>query len=187
MEDCKRYGTLPFAGLARAAFIGVQILKSLVKVNVLSEENYRDFMESLSTVSSQMVFDQKAMEKNIFLKKYGHLRPGTYDILSKRYDDNPDLYFTWAEVTERNLPPKNHFSLSASQRKMINKMLNLNSINTDADNLLKFIRSTIELREKAKFDFTRNLSEAMSLIERVGVSYGITVEDLSYCNITAFS
>ena len=30
LEDCKRYGTLPFAGLARAAFIAVQILKSYV-------------------------------------------------------------------------------------------------------------------------------------------------------------
>ncbi len=186
LEDCKRYGTLPFAGLARAAFIGVQILKSLVKVDVLSEQNYRDFMESLSTVSSQMILDQKNMEKNIFLKKYGHLRPGTYDILSKRYDDNPELYFTWDDVTERTHTPKNHFSLSESQRKMIDNMLKINSINTDADNLIKFIKSTIELREKAKFDFTRNLSEAMSLIEKVGTSYGITAEDLSYCDITTF-
>ena len=186
LEDCKRYGTLPFAGLARAAFISVQMLKSLVKVSVLSEENYRTFMESLSTVSSQMIFDQKTMKKNVFLKKYGHLRPGTYDILSKRYDDDPELYFTWTEVTERKLPPETHFSLSTSQRKMINEMLNLNSINTDADNLFKFIRSTIELREKAKFEFTRNLSEAMSLIEKVGNSCGLTVEDLSYCNVTAF-
>ena len=65
-------------------------------------------------------------------------------------------------------------------------MLKINSINTDADNLIKFIKSTLELREKAKFDFTRNLSEAMSLIEKVGTSYGITVEDLSYCDITTF-
>ncbi len=186
LEDCKRYGTLPFAGLARAAFIGVQMLRSLVKINVLSEQNYRNFMESVSTVSTQMVFDQKTMEKNIFLKKYGHLRPGTYDILSKRYDDNPDLYFNWAKTAKKKFLPKNNFSLSASKRRIINEILNINSINTDADNLFKFIRSTIELREKAKFDFTRNLSEAMSLIEKVGVSHGLTVEDLSYCNVTAF-
>ena len=32
LEDCKRYGTLPFAGLARAGFIAVQLLRSLVAV-----------------------------------------------------------------------------------------------------------------------------------------------------------
>ena len=30
IEDCKRYGTLPFAGLARAGFIAVQFLRSFV-------------------------------------------------------------------------------------------------------------------------------------------------------------
>jgi hypothetical protein len=38
IEDCKRYGTLPFAGLARAGFIAVQMLQSLVEVGVLNTE-----------------------------------------------------------------------------------------------------------------------------------------------------
>ena len=143
-------------------------------------------MESVSTVSSEMIFDQKTMNKHSFLKKYGHLRPGTYDILSKRYDASPDLYFTWDKASEEALPPTKHFSLSKSQKKVINDKLKLNSINTNADALLMFIRSTIELRERAKFDFTRNLSEAMSLIEKVGAGYGLTLEDLSYCNVGAF-
>ena len=49
LEDCKRYGTLPFAGLARAAFIGVQMLRSLVNLNVLSKkiiETWRVFRQS---------------------------------------------------------------------------------------------------------------------------------------------
>ena len=40
LEDCKRYGTLPFAGLARGAFIAVQILQSLVKCKILSNQDY---------------------------------------------------------------------------------------------------------------------------------------------------
>ena len=35
MEDCKRYGTLPFAGLARAGFIAAQMLRSLVAVGAI--------------------------------------------------------------------------------------------------------------------------------------------------------
>ena len=32
LEDGKRYGTLPFAGLARAGFIAIQMLKSFVRI-----------------------------------------------------------------------------------------------------------------------------------------------------------
>ena len=42
-----------------------------------------------------MVSDKRKLDKKNFLKKYGHLRPGTYDILSPRYDEAPDLYFDW--------------------------------------------------------------------------------------------
>lgn len=186
LEDCKRYGTLPFAGLARAAFIAMQILKSLVKVNIFSEEDYRDFMGSVSTVSSEMTLEKTTMQKNEFLKKYGHLRPGTYDILSPRYDAKPDLYFDWEKSADKLDRQKKLFSMSDSQKKMIGEMLVYNGIKTDPDNLIDFIRSAIQLREKAKFDFTRNLSEAMSLIENFGASIGLTLEDLSYCNAGVF-
>ena len=36
------------------------------------------------------------LSKADFLARYGHLRPGTYDILSPRYDEAPDLYFDWS-------------------------------------------------------------------------------------------
>ena len=32
IKDVKRYGTLPFAGIARASFMSVQILKSFVEI-----------------------------------------------------------------------------------------------------------------------------------------------------------
>ena len=40
LEDAKRYGTLPFAGLARTGFIAVQMLKSLVNLGIFSEDDY---------------------------------------------------------------------------------------------------------------------------------------------------
>ena len=42
------------------------------------------------------------------------------------------------------------------------------------------------MRERAKFDFTQNLSEAMSLIEYVGADNGFNLEDLSFLNIRSF-
>lgn len=89
LEDCKRYGTLPFAGLARAAFIAVQILKSLAACGIIDESDYESFMSGVNTVSSDMNTDFRELSKKAFIRKYGHLRPGTYDITSLRYDEAP--------------------------------------------------------------------------------------------------
>ena len=185
LEDAKRYGTLPFAGLARASFIAVQMLKSLVSLKIFSHKDYEDFMASISTISSQMITDRQKLNKSDFLNRYGHLRPGTYDILSERYDSNPDLYFNW-NIAPKNLPNKDIFIPQDSQIELINDELIANSLNCDADGLLNFMRSTIALREQAKFDFTRNLSDALSLIERIGHENNLTVEDLSYADIGVF-
>ena len=48
------------------------------------------------------------------------------------------------------------------------------------------MQAGIELRELAKFHFTRNLSDVLVLITEVGGQYGLAPEDLAYCDITAF-
>ena len=93
LEDAKRYGTLPFAGLARAGFVAMQMLKSLVAVGVFSQTDHDGFLRSVSTVSGQLARDRSTLDRVTFLARYGHLRPGTYDILSPRYDEAPELYF----------------------------------------------------------------------------------------------
>ena len=66
LEDAKRYGTLPFAGLARAGFVAVQMLKSLVAVDVFSQADYDAFIGSLSTVSGQLARDRATLDKSSF-------------------------------------------------------------------------------------------------------------------------
>ena len=66
--------TLPFAGLARAGFIAVQFLQSLIRVGVFTSDDYERFMSSLTTVSSEMQVELNN-GKEEFLKQYGHLRP----------------------------------------------------------------------------------------------------------------
>ena len=88
LEYCKRYGTLPFAGLARAGFIAVEFLRSMVSAGVLTEEERAAYMNSLSTVGKNISQDLSTLSPEAFLKRYGHLRPGTYDICSPRYDQD---------------------------------------------------------------------------------------------------
>ena len=185
LEDAKRYGTLPFAGLARAGFVAVQMLKSLVAVGVFSQADYDAFIGGVSTVSGQLARDRAILDKTTFLARYGHLRPGTYDILSPRYDEAPELYFDWDQRPPTPEPAK-PFALTLPQMREIVKLLEAHGLQPDPVGLFDFMQTAIELRELSKFQFTRNLSDALALISEVGGHYGFSPEDLAYCDIAAF-
>jgi len=184
LEDCKRYGTLPFAGLARAGFIAVQLLQSFVAVGVLSNEEHATFMASVDSVGSRIGFDFAHQTRAEFLARYGHLRPGTYDILSPRYDAAPDLYFDWSHApTDTREPPR--FALSIEQLRRIEKLLKEHELDIDVLDLMEFIKAAIEGREYAKFVFSRSLSDALSLIQQLGEGYGLSLEDCAYLDYDA--
>ena len=183
IEDCKRYGTLPFAGLARAGFIAVQFLRSLVDIGVFSSNEYAAFMETLETISTQMGRDLKLLSKKGFLHKYGHLRPGTYDILSPRYDEEPDRYFDWDTTHDMDVEKMPSFSLTINQLKQIEGLLKAHRLDHDILGLFDFIKGAIEGREYAKFVFTKSVSAVLSMLSLFGEKHGVNKEDLSYCNI----
>ena len=184
IEDCKRYGTLPFAGLARAGFIAVQLLQSFVEVGVLNAEESATFMASVDTVGSRIGQDFAQLPKADFLARYGHLRPGTYDILSPRYDEAPDLYFDWSSAPPTaSAPPR--FALSIEQLRRIEQLLKEHELDIDVLSLIEFVKAGIEGREYAKFVFTRSLSDALSLIRQLGEDHGLSAEDCAFLNYDA--
>lgn len=183
LEDCKRYGTLPFAGLARAGFIAVQFLRSLVAVAVFSATDYERFMRGLNTVSSQLSKDLDRLHRGEFLEKYGHLRPGTYDILSPRYDETPDEYLGNGTRAVTGRLPSEPFSIGLEQMRAIARLLAEHGLSCDVVGLMDFLQAAIELREYAKFVFTRSLSDALTLFDRWGRDLGFDTPDLAYANI----
>jgi hypothetical protein len=185
IEDGKRYGTLPFAGLARAGFIAVQMLRSLVAVGIFAQSDYDAFVSSVSTVSSQLARDRATLDQATFLARYGHLRPGTYDILVPRYDEAPELYFDWSQQTKE---PKlvAPFLLTLPQMREIVKMLEAHGLQIDAVGMFDFLQSAIELRELAKFQFSRNLSDAIALMGEFGSQWGLAKEELAFCDVGVF-
>lgn len=185
LEDAKRYGTLPFAGLARAGFVAMQMLKSLLAVGVFSQTDYDAFIGGVSTVSGQLARDRGTLGETTFLARYGHLRPGTYDILSPRYDEAPELYFDWNQrlPTPELVKP---FALTLPKIREIVKLLEAHGLQPDPVGLFDFMKAGIELREFSKFHFTHNLSDALALIAEFGGQHGFTREDLAYCDIAAF-
>lgn len=188
IEICKKYGTLPFAGIARAAFIAVQLLKSLVNKKCISPDRYNVFMQSLSTISKNMKNDtfryyNGEMPKSEFLSRYGHIRPGTYDITSQRYDEAFEEYF--GSVNKRvAFEEYVEFTLFDDERDKINRELKENGLLIDADSLIEFIRTSIEGREYSKFEFTKTVSDILKLLENIGKRSNISRADLAHLDIT---
>jgi phosphohistidine swiveling domain-containing protein/DNA-binding transcriptional MerR regulator len=186
LEDAKRYGTLPFAGLARAGFIAVQMLRSFVTVGIFTESDYENFYSGLSTINRKLIQDRCQLSKSLFLAQYGHLRPGTYDILSQRYDEAPDFYFNWDKTVPKSVEHVKPFSVTLPQLKILRTQLEEHQLDIDTVELFEFLQAGIELRELAKFKFTQNLSDVLSLITNLGLSMGFSKDDLSYCDINIF-
>ncbi|MGE5516000.1 MAG: PEP/pyruvate-binding domain-containing protein [Bacteroidota bacterium] len=187
LEDCKRYGTLPFAGLARAGFVAVQMLRSLVATGVFSEEDRNAFMSSLTTIGSKLAGDFAALAPADFLDKYGHLRPGTYDIRSKRYDEAPELYGIATPGGAARAPQRPRFGLSLPQMRRIESLLAEHGLENDVVGLFDFLQAAIEGREMSKFIFTRSLSDALVLVGELGRRLGYSREDMAMVDIGVIS
>lgn len=196
LEECKKYGTLPFAGVARAGFIAVQFLRSFVKSGLIGQGEYDAFMKSLNTVSKRLSRDRGRLLKGElsredFLAVYGHIRPGTYNILSPRYDDAFDYYFGGLAHESSGAAPaaEPEFCFSPGQMSRIQLELEQNGLTVTAAELLQFIREAIEGREAVKFIFTKCVSEILRLIGELGAKdwlgdkNKIPLEDMAHLDI----
>ncbi|WP_165845396.1 PEP/pyruvate-binding domain-containing protein [Streptacidiphilus pinicola] len=184
LEDCGRLGTPAFAGFARLGFIAVELLRSLVAAGVFSERDVDQLMAGLDTVTNRMAHDQNRLEPGEFLRVYGHLRPGTYDIRSPRYDEAPELYFDWPQTRGAHPgEPGAPFRADAGQLRAVEELIRAHGLQVGAEDLVDFITTNIAARENSKFLFTRHLSEVLTRVQALGAKAGLDVDECSYLDI----
>lgn len=189
LEDCRRFGTLPFAHLARSAFVATDLLRSLRRMGVVSADEYGAYLSGIETVAGRFSRDLCAfrsghLPKPEFLREYGHLRPGTYDILSPRYDERPDLYFgSGGELQSAAVPPRDPCQFPAACRTRIEALLRESGLGVDFAGFESFVRLAIQGRESTKFEFTREISDALRIVGLIGEQLGFTTDDMSYVPI----
>lgn len=189
IEDCKEYGIPAFVGLARVGFIASQLLKSMINMKYIRPDEYEKFMNSIFSVNKKMSVDFKRKSKEEFLNEYGFLRPGTYDITSERYDENPNFYFNWEISDDQKMEDDNKMEnkyINSLSKLNIERYMNELNIVMTLDDFLSFVKKSIEGREISKFYFTKNVSDALKLISKVGKIYGFTREECSYIDINIF-
>ena len=183
---CKEFGTLPFAGIARSAFIATVILRDLVKYNCITNSELNDFYGSVNTVTCKFNnnlyrLKKKKISKNIFLKNFGHLRPSTYSITSKNYRDGFDIYFS--NIKDIKLKRIKKFKLNSSKEKSINELLKKNDLKFDAKKLFKFAKLAIHEREYSKYIFTKAINEIFINLKYLSRELKLNYVDLEYLSI----
>jgi hypothetical protein len=184
IEECKRLGTWNFSILARHAFIAESLLRSAVSRGAIEPQRIVRLKRSLHTVTSDLTDDYERVARSeitqaTFMRKYGHLRPGTYDITSLRYDERTDL-FTQAQTSQGG-HREERFELLPHEDHGLNQLLDEAGISTiDASGLIEYARRAMTGREWGKFVFTRNLSDALQSLLRWGECEGLSRDDLSF-------
>ena len=186
VEECRRLGTEPFAVLARHGFIARTLLLSLVARGTLSADDLARFQAGVRTVASDLIDDMRRLQtdelaRDAFMRRYGHLRPGTYDILSPRYDQMQDFATSGNSVHGEAAAHPPAFEPDARQRASINALLHEEGLaGVDCDRLLAYCTAAIAGREYGKFVFTRSISAMLELIADFGERHGLSREEMSH-------
>ena len=186
VKECKINGTLPFAHFARIAFISISIFKDAVKKNIISQIAFDEFLNNLNTVSKTMSLEanlsgKNRLKKNKFIKKYSHLRPGTYDITSSNYSDNGNKILNDIlqnnqfinRTNNKNWEKQKSIFLKYIQSKKIFDLKNASEIEN-------FLKISIEMRELSKFHFTKYVNKILELIKEISKDNNLSLDDIAY-------
>lgn len=190
IDECQRDGTIPFAMLARHGFIAKTLLNSLHALSILDEDDIAGIQGSITTVAGDLVdwmrdLQDRKISRERFMERFGHLRPGTYDILSRRYDQMPELGATSGAVRAEMSKPT--YKLSSEKRQRINALLEREGFAAlNADALLAYVNDAVVGREYGKLIFTRTVSDMLELIANFGERHGLSRDVLSHVPLACF-
>tara|TARA_B100001057_G_scaffold276525_1_gene276779 strand:- start:4842 stop:7193 length:2352 start_codon:yes stop_codon:yes gene_type:complete len=184
----KMNGIIPFSKFARHAFIGKKILNNILKLKLISTNDYDNLLKSLSTITSiypKLLKDAKKnkVSKKKFEKMFFHLRAGSYDIETKR------LFTALKKNKLHNIDMILNFDenvikiLGHEKIQKINKFFVKHKFYVDGLDFIKYALISIKLRENSKFLFTRTLSDLIEIIIIYGKKYNLDKNQLSQLKI----
>jgi len=186
LDLCAHRGTKEFSILARHAFIATSILESLVSIGVISPIRLEGFKASINSAASAFIedlrkFSEHKIEYDVLMEKYGHLRTGTYDIESPRYDQMEK--FSEINSSGRNITSK-IFEFETTEMLNIEKAFNEHGLDgVKAEEFIEYTRNAIEMRESSKFIFSKILSRVLEIVAEYASSHKISRREISFFSI----
>ena len=185
LADCKQKGTEVFSRAARLAFIGKKLLNS-IKKQLPNYSNQIDlFYSNIKTIASELEFDFKNLGneiKNIdkFMKKYGHLRPSSYNICQMTYGTSTEYFdLSYSHKKAKSIKTTKDYKTPNNLINRISKLCSSNLISSTGQNIFSFIEESTKSREIFKFEFTKNLSVALELLADAGAELGFSRTEMS--------
>ena len=140
------------------------------------------FFQNLKSITTEILQD-KNLSKKKFCKKYGHLRPNTYDILSKNYRENYNFLFKKNNSTHlKKINKIPNFKLS-KQSKKVQKFIKKLDKKLSLSDFLDYLTKGIQYREYSKFIFTKSIDYIFDEIKFLSTRNKIKISELSHLNI----
>lgn len=187
LDAIKQYGTPQFSRQARYAFVAKSLGSTMKTEGYWAASDYDAFMATVETVATQFerdfaLFMKGQLSKELFNEKYGHLRAGTYDIRTPRYDK---MNFGNQNV-ESGVEEKRNVDVKLPETCITGAEKAIKSVGFvfDANHLLTYMKTSLEQREFFKFIFTKSLSQVIEMVAQIGEILGFGRAELSYFDIT---
>ena len=184
IEDCRSYGTLPFAHAARAGFVAVTFLKGFQASGIVSDTEAQAFLSGIRSVTSEfendgaLVADGRLTQAD-YAEKFGHLRPGTYDITVQAYWEDPEKYLNGASPGLAKAPSEPYVFRDVVLRRF-DEVLGALGLDVRAETFVGYLSDAIRTRESMKFAFTQSLSAALDQLLAYGADVGLSRTELAY-------
>ena len=190
LKECREVGLIEFSIAARCGFIAMDYLKGFVDSGAFSDQDFTEIVASVRTIASSFLgdFDLLAagqMPEDLFVEKYGHLRPSSYDIRSKNYKERlreKSISFVSTAGSRHNSSGKDDETLT-EKRSLMDDFLLDHQFSVRSDELFGFIRSAIFFREEFKYEFTKVVDFVLEVIARCGQELGLDRELSSYLEL----
>lgn len=174
-----------FATAARAAFVATDILKALVGGGTIPVEMLDEVSRAADSVGTRMVEDFRTLDRRTFMDRYGHVRPGTFDIMVPRYDDADAPYFEAREPAARDAAPEAAPSPRENQDPArLDAVLAEHGYTFGWEDFRRFACDAIHARERVKFLYSARISDALEIIARVGARFGYDRDTMSFLTVS---
>jgi phosphohistidine swiveling domain-containing protein len=131
-----------------------------------------------------MIRDFQTLDRPAFMRRYGHIRPGTFDITVPRYDQEPSLYFGTVEPAPPTCAERPGVEPGPAEIRAIDELFAGLGYGFDWAAFRGFAADAISARERVKFLYSRNVSDALEIIRNVGALHGYDREIMSFLTIS---
>ena len=180
-------GAVPFSRQARAAFMLKYIIDYLLKQGAISASEVDNWFRALGSVASRVSTAIQSLQsgeisRELFNSEFGHLRPGTYNILASRYDETDELIGSEIRFSPKVQENYEHnFPQSSEAEKILNRIKpGLTQLQFWA-----LAAKAIRSREELKFQYSKAVSSILRQLDFVAAHSGLSKEELSFLTIDA--